>query len=132
MWSSGGVFLLALASERPSYLGVYLPSIILTAVGVSMVLPQLNSAAVQDLPPDQLGQGSAVSQAARNLGTTIGVALTIAVLAADSSMSGFHRTWWILIISGMSVCALALLLPRRRHADCVGAGPAARPAGRSA
>lgn len=116
VWASGGVLLLVSASERPAYLTVYLPAVVITAIGVSMILPQLNSAAVQDLPPDQLGQGSAVSQAARNLGTTIGVALTIAILAADPGLHGFHSTWWILISSGLIVTSLALLLPRRESA----------------
>ena len=53
----------------------------LTALGVALCLPQLSSAAVQGLPPDRFGSGSAVNQAIRNLGATLGVALVVAFTA---------------------------------------------------
>ena len=53
----------------------YLPAVVLTGLGVALCLPQLSSAAVQGLPPDRFGSGSAVNQAMRNLGATLGVAL---------------------------------------------------------
>lgn len=113
VWGSGGLYLFLFAGEQPSYLRNFLPAIVLTAVGVSMILGQLNSTAVQDLPPDQFGQGSAVGQATRNLGTTIGVALCIALVTAYPGMDGFHFTWAIVMGGGLAVTLLALLLPRR-------------------
>ncbi len=75
VWAAGGVLLLTRATVTSSYLGQYLPAMTLTALGVSLTLPQLSSAAVQGLPPDRFGSGSAVNQAVRNLGATLGVAL---------------------------------------------------------
>jgi EmrB/QacA subfamily drug resistance transporter len=114
LWASGQAFLLLVVTHDPNYLGHFLPAQLLMAVGVSMVLPQLNSAAVKDLPPDQLGQGSATSQASRNLGTTIGVAIAIALLAATPGLTGFHHAWIFGISTGIAVTLLALLLPGHR------------------
>ena len=66
----------------PDYLGVYLPAGIATALGVALCLPQLSSVAVQGLPADQFGAGSAVTQAVRYVGSTLGVALVVAFTAA--------------------------------------------------
>lgn len=116
VWALGSCYLLVLATEEPNYLLHFLPAQLMTAIGVSMILPQLNSAAVKDLPPDQLGQGSAMSQASRNVGTTIGVAIAIALLAAAPGISGFHHNWLFGIATGLCVTLLALLLPRQAPA----------------
>jgi hypothetical protein len=81
-----------------------------------MCLPQLSSAAVQGLPPHRFGSGSAVSQAVRNLGSTLGVAAAVAFTAAlvpESALDSFHHVWWLLVVSGVTVSILATRLPRR-------------------
>ena len=78
VWASGGMLLILRASTTADYVGQYLPAVVLTGLGVSLCLPQLSSAAVQGLPPDRFGSGSAVNQAIRNLGATLGVALVVA------------------------------------------------------
>lgn len=116
VWASGGLFLLARAEVEPSYLTTYLPATLLTGLGVALCLPQLSSAAVQSLPPDQLGTGSAVGQALRNLGATIGVALVIAFTAEatpDTVLDAFHRVWWLLAGSGVVVTLCSTRLTRR-------------------
>jgi EmrB/QacA subfamily drug resistance transporter len=116
VWASGGVLLLSRATTESSYLGVYLPALVLTALGVSLVLPQLSSAAVQGLPADRFGSGSAVNQAVRNLGATLGVALVVAFTAdvtPATALASFHRVWWYLVGCGLVVTVLATRLPRR-------------------
>lgn len=119
VWGSGGALLLATASTTPHYLTQYLPAVLLTGLGVSLCLPQLSSVAVQGLPPDRFGSGSAVLQAVRNLGSTLGVALVIAFTASRSAsdpLEGFHHAWWLLVATGVAVTALSLWLPRDRPA----------------
>ena len=87
----------------------------MTGLGVALCLPQLSSAAVQGLPADQFGSGSAINQAIRNLGATFGVALVVAFtapLAADELLDGFRRVWWLLVVSGLGVSLLATRLVR--------------------
>jgi EmrB/QacA subfamily drug resistance transporter len=124
VWGSGALLLLLTATPEPHYLTQYLPAILLTGMGVSLVLPQLGSSAVQGLPADSLGAGSAVNQAIRNLGGTLGVALVIAFTGdqtGPAAMSGFHHTWLLLIGSGLSVSAISFFLPPKPAGDSVGA-----------
>ena len=115
VWASGGAFLLAFASTTPDYVGTYLPAVLLTGLGVALCLPQLSSAAVQGLPADRFGSGSAINQATRNLGATFGVALVVAftaALASDELLDGFHQVWWLLVASGLGVSLMATRLAR--------------------
>jgi len=127
VWAAGGLFLLARATTSPNYMGVYLPAVLCTAFGVALCYPQLSSAAVQGLPPDQFGAGSAVGQALRNLGSTFGVALVIAFTTGatpSTALQSFHHVWWLLVLSGAVVSVLSTRLVHLRvapaaHADQV-------------
>jgi MFS family permease len=115
LWGFGAVFLILRATTTPDYVGTYLPAVICTAFGVALCLPQLSSAAVQGLPADQFGSGSAVGQAFRYIGATLGVALVIALtsgVTADSALDGFHHVWWLLAVCGVIVSLLASRLVR--------------------
>ena len=79
MWAAGGVLPPAAGDRpRPTTWASTCRPCICTGLGVALCLPQLSSAAVQGLPADQFGAGSAVNQAVRNLGATLGVALVVA------------------------------------------------------
>lgn len=126
VWASGGLLLLARVTEQPAYVTHYLPALILTAFGVALCLPQLSSVSVQGLPPDSFGSGSAVMQAVRNLGATLGVAMVVAFTSdrVGATLTNFQHVWWLLVASGLSVTALTFNLPRR----ALSAEPLARPA----
>ena len=71
---------------------------------------------MQGLPPAQFGAGSAVTQAVRNLGATLGVALVLAFTAdvgPATAITAFHRVWFLLVASGVTVTLIAVRLPRR-------------------
>jgi len=114
IWALGGALLLARATTTPHYLTVYLPSGICTAIGVSLVLPQLASVAVQGLPADQFGAGAAVVQAVRYLGSTLGVALVVAFTTGvtGDALDGFQQLWWLLVACGIAVSVLSSRLVR--------------------
>jgi EmrB/QacA subfamily drug resistance transporter len=116
VWGLSGVLLINRVTLQPDYVSDYLPSVILSGLGVAMCLPQLSSAAVQGLPPHRFGSGSAVSQAVRNLGATLGVAAAVAFtagLTSSNALDAFHHVWWLLAISGVVVSILTVRLPRR-------------------
>jgi MFS family permease len=116
VWGLSGLLLINRVTPQPDYVGHYLPSVILSGLGVALCLPQLSSAAVQGLPPDRFGSGAAVSQAVRNLGATLGVAAAVAFttgLTPAEALDGFHHVWWLLVVSGVAVSVLATQLPRR-------------------
>jgi len=115
VWATGGALLLLRATPTPDYVGVYLPAGICTALGVALCLPQLSSVAVQGLPADQFAAGSAVTQAIRYVGSTLGVAVAVAftsVTVAGDAMEGFHHLWWLLVACGVVVSLLATRLTR--------------------
>jgi EmrB/QacA subfamily drug resistance transporter len=127
VWAAGGLWLISRATATPDYLAVYLPAVCMTGIGVALCLPQLSSAAVQGLPPAQFGAGSAVTQAVRNLGATLGVALVLAFTAgvtAATALESFHRVWFLLAASGVAVSLIAVRLPRRTP-SATGATPEA-------
>jgi EmrB/QacA subfamily drug resistance transporter len=116
IWGLSGLLLISRVTLQPDYVGHYLPSVILSGIGVALCLPQLSSAAVQGLPPQRFGSGAAVSQAVRNLGATLGVAAAVAFtagLTAQEALDGFHNVWWLLVVSGVTVSLLTSRLPRR-------------------
>ena len=122
VWGLSGFLLIHRVTLQPDYVDHYLPSVILSGLGVALCLPQLSSAAVQGLPPDRFGSGAAVSQAVRNLGATLGVAVAVAFTAGITpvtALDAFHHVWWLLVISGVVVSILTSRLPRRAVAQVV-------------
>ena len=71
---------------------------------------------MQGLPPHRFGSGSAVSQAVRNLGATLGAAAAVAFtadLAPATALDSFHHVWVLLVVSGVAVSIMSTRLPRR-------------------
>jgi EmrB/QacA subfamily drug resistance transporter len=116
VYAASGIWFLSVIGTEPHWASQILPGTLLGGLGVSLVIPHLTSAAVQGLPPDQFGAGSAVNQAIRQLGATFGVALTVALLGTVTPLNAldhFHRVWWMLVICGVLTSAAALALPSR-------------------
>jgi len=115
VYAASGAWLLLAIDAHPSYATHMLPGSLLAGLGVSMVIPHLTSAAVQDLPADEFAVGSAVNQAVRQFGATFGIALTVALLAGTTPVNAldhFHRVWWLLLGSGVLTSLAALALPK--------------------
>jgi EmrB/QacA subfamily drug resistance transporter len=113
-FAAAGVIRSFVLGPEPDYLVDYLPTMLLTGLAVALCFPQMSSVTAQSLPPNRLGVGGAVNQAVRQLGGTIGVALTIALIATPLSLTDavdhFGRVWLVLVVSGVltSLCALPL------------------------
>jgi EmrB/QacA subfamily drug resistance transporter len=118
IYAAGALVLLLGVDTTPHFLSVWLPSAVLSGIGVSLILPVLSSAAVQNLPPQKLAVGSGVNQAVRQFGTVLGVSLTFAILGdAPSSAPLFHGIYLLMIASGLSVSVLSLgitTVPKQR------------------
>ena len=84
----GGSLLYALSSlwffmvpgNEPNYLQHWLPGLLMSGIAVGLVLPSLSAAAMSRLPMAHYAVGSAVNQATRQIGSVLGVALTVALL----------------------------------------------------
>jgi EmrB/QacA subfamily drug resistance transporter len=115
VYATSGAWMLAVMDTEPAWVEHLLPAALLGGLGVALVIPHLTSAAVQGLPPDAFGAGSAVNQAIRQFGATFGVALTVALLGTITPLNAldhFHRVWWMLLACGVLTSVAALALPR--------------------
>jgi MFS family permease len=114
-YAAGGAYRLWVLGPEQRYFVDYLPSMVLTGIGVACCFPQLSSVVAQALPPNRIGIGGASLQALRQFGGTFGVALAIAFIGQpaglDEALSAFDRVWWLIVAGG--VATTVLVLPMR-------------------
>jgi EmrB/QacA subfamily drug resistance transporter len=97
IYGLSGLWFLTVPSAQPAYIASWLPGLVLSGIGVGMVLPSLSGAAVARLPAAHYAVGSAVNQATRQIGSVLGVAITVllvghaGVIKADfNPLYGLH------------------------------------------
>ena len=126
LYAAGGLYRVVMLGPDVDYVGDYLPSMVLTGLGVALCFPQLSSVVAQALPPNRIGIGGATLQAGRQLAGTFGVAVTIAFLGAPSDaadlLAGFDRIWWLIVAGGL-VTSLLVLPMRTRAVPVAGSQP---------
>ncbi|WP_175923839.1 MFS transporter [Burkholderia latens] len=102
---------------NPDYVHAWLPGALLTGLGVGMVMPSLSAAAVAHLPPARFGVGSAVNQAIRQMGSVLGVALTVAITGnAIARLAEFHTLCYLQIALGLATAILCAPVDTRPRA----------------
>lgn len=107
VYAASGLWFLLVPGAEPAYLSQWLPGLILSGLGVGLVLPSLSGAAVNKLPVDQYAVGSAVNQATRQIGSVIGVALTVLLLGRSGLT---HQSFVPLYLSHAGLALLTALL----------------------
>ncbi|SNS49181.1 drug resistance transporter, EmrB/QacA subfamily [Noviherbaspirillum humi] len=103
VYAASGLWLALVPGTTPAYWTQWFPALMLSGIGVGMVLPSLSGAATARLPQHQYGVGSAVNQAVRQIGSVLGVALTVVLLGHETLARADFA-----VLYGMHV-ALALL-----------------------
>ena len=134
MYAAGGAWRWFTFDAEAAFATAYLPSILLTGTGVALCIPQLSSVIGQSLPPNRFGVGGAVNQALRQLGGTLGVAVTVGITSGatgiDDALGRFDRIWWIIVAGGVLTTVLSIPLrtaagwtpaPLETHAAVAGA-----------
>ena len=114
-------FWLFATPARPSYLAFFLPGMILAGVGSGLTQAPLFAAA-GTLPPERATTGSAVLTMARQIGSAIGVAVLVALLATSHphALAAFHRGWILQAgAATAAAAAIALMRPRARTREPV-------------
>jgi MFS family permease len=102
---------------HPAYLTHLLPSQLLGGIGVGLTIPSLIGAGSAALPPARFGTGSGVLNMGRQVGTVLGVAGLVAILArlghGDAVTTYRHGLELIIgFFIGAAVAAAALLTRR--------------------
>jgi EmrB/QacA subfamily drug resistance transporter len=80
LYTCSSIWFLLVPGTEPRYLSHWLPGLVMSGIAVGLVLPSLSAAAVSRLPVAHYAVGSAVNQATRQIGSVLGVALTVALL----------------------------------------------------
>jgi EmrB/QacA subfamily drug resistance transporter len=96
IFSTSSIWYLVAITTTPDYLWACLPGQLLSGIGVGLVMPSLSGAAVHDLPQKDYAIGSAINQAIRQIGTVLGVAITVAILVKSGvDLNDFHLLYCI-------------------------------------
>ncbi len=80
LYACSSLWFLLVPGTEPHYLSHWLPGLVMSGIAVGLVLPSLSASAVSHLPVAHYAVGSAVNQATRQIGSVLGVALTVALL----------------------------------------------------
>jgi EmrB/QacA subfamily drug resistance transporter len=106
------LFWLLAAPAQPSYLTGFLPGLLIAGASAGLTQAPLFASA-GTLPADRATTGSAVLNMSRQVGSAVGVAILVALLAAPhpGSLAVFHRGW-IFEIAVAAAASLAVILPR--------------------
>ena len=114
---------------HPAYLTHLLPSQLLGGVGVGLAVPSLLAAGSASLPRARFGTGSGVLNMARQVGTVLGVAGLIAILARNAPGGPLapYRLGIMLIVAFLVAASLAAITTLNTRPASAAAAPA-RPA----
>ena len=126
LYACSGAWFLLVPGTEPSYLREWLPGILMSGIGVGLVLPSLSGAAVSDLPPARYAVGSAVNQATRQIGSVLGVAITVLLLGHDGVRRGDFTPLYLCHVA-LALLTAALCLPVNTRPAAP--SPAGAPAG---
>ncbi len=100
-----------------AYLTHLLPVQLLGGAGVGLAIPSLIGAGTASIPPARFGTGSGVLNMSRQIGTVLGVAGLIAILAglnvADPIVAFRHGTELVIAFFALAGLSAAALLSRR-------------------
>ncbi len=129
-------FLYPQVGLEPEYLSVFLPGFMIGGVGVGLLVSTLPAMVTASLPPERLATGTGVFGMSRQLGSALGVAVLIALLAdpvgPDQLFEGLQRGWIFMGATGVftSIAALAIgPVARARQAGAEADGLAVAPSG---
>jgi EmrB/QacA subfamily drug resistance transporter len=112
-------------NDAPAYWTMVLPTILLWGVANALIQPTLFRAA-DAVPRADVASGSAVLAMARQLGSSLGVALLVVMLGSTLSTSAFNRVWALAVASAVFTAAAGLLLHGSESAAQVETPHAAR------
>ncbi len=108
MFAMSNLWLALRIGPSPEYFKTWLPAQIVGGIAIGFLLPSLTSAAVADLHRGNLGMGGAVNNAIRQLGSSLGVALAIALVGSTTiPLQAFQQVYLCLTAAGLLIVLMA-------------------------
>ncbi len=120
LFAAGAAYLALSSTATPDYPSHFLPGIVLTGAGIGLAISSFGSAAVAELPREQLATGSAITACFRQIGAVVGIAALLAVVGTPkpgTALSSFHHAWWVMAATGVAAAACGVALGRVRARD---------------
>jgi hypothetical protein len=117
--AGGQALWLSQIQVHPAYLTHLLPAQLLGGAGVGLSIPTLLAAGSASLTPARFGTGSGILNMGRQVGTVLGVASLIAVLAhvsATDPLAAFRHGLWLIIAFFVAAALIAAATLTRRAA----------------
>jgi len=114
--ASSALYWIFSAPSTPSYL-LLLPGMLLGGAGAGLTQAPL-FAAVSGLPADRATTGSAVLNMSRQIGSALGIAILVALLATANphAIAEFRRGWWLEVLAALAAAVVLLVAtPSRRN-----------------
>jgi EmrB/QacA subfamily drug resistance transporter len=117
--AAGFVWVIWQVGPTPAYAADFLPGWLVGGAGVGLSISTLASAAAASLPPERFATGTGVFGMSRQIGTALGIAVTVAILAgasASNPMDAFDSAWTFMAVTSFAVAVAAVALGRVRVA----------------
>jgi EmrB/QacA subfamily drug resistance transporter len=96
LYAFSSLWFFLVPGNEPNYVHHWLPGLVMSGIAVGLVLPSLSASAVSRLPMAHYAVGSAVNQATRQIGSVLGVALTVALLGHASLLRADFNAFYLL------------------------------------
>ena len=111
MLAAGAMLLVGLDVDTP--VAQMIGAFVLFGVGIGLVNPPITNAAVSGMPRAQAGVASALASTSRQVGNTLGVALSGAIVGATATSPAFASStrpyWWLVVAGGAAIAALGFV-----------------------
>lgn len=96
LYACSSMWLLFMPGDQPDYVFRWLPGLLMSGIAVGLVLPSLSAAAVGKLPAEHYAVGAAVNQATRQVGSVMGVAITVGLLGHAGLMRTDFNLFYVI------------------------------------
>lgn len=119
VFALGGAWLALGIGEEPEIWTVWIPGVLLLGIGIGLVFPNFQSAAVHGVAEARFGVAAAAIQTVVRLSGTLGIALAVVLVGsvvAGDPVSDFDPLWWALVILGLVSAAVSLGIDTRTPA----------------
>ena len=117
LFAASGLWYLTIPGTEAAYLTHWLPGLLMSGLGVGLTLSSLSAAAAAGLPAAHYGIGSAVTQATRQIGSVLGVAITILLIGhAGAQRADFTLLYGIQVGLALLTTACCLAIDTRPKA----------------
>lgn len=115
-FAAAGLLLVGLGVATP--LAQVVGALMLFGAGVGLVNAPITSSAVSGMPRAQAGVASALAATSRQVGATVGVALSGSLASASAASPAFAAStrgfWWIAVAGGVAIAALGIVATTAR------------------